>query len=210
MSDNVFSQREATCSKCGRRFTYRTKPEFGGWVPKLCLDCKQPGGKPATARSAAKSSPKYRPVHSGDSSAIQKIHTGLFTDGGSRGNPGRGGWGFAYVIDDVVVKEDWGGEDMTTNNRMELTAIIRALQAVGDIDVTLYTDSQLCVKTYNEWMAGWKRRGWKKKDGPIANLDLIMKLDELKQQCPSVRVQWVRGHNGLKWNEYVDELTQRY
>lgn len=138
------------------------------------------------------------------------MHSGIFTDGGARGNPGRGGWGFVHVQDDELKHEKWGGADHTTNNRMELTAIIEALKYIGNQDITIYSDSQLCVKTYNEWMQGWKNRGWKKKDGTIANLDLVQELDHLKSKCPLVRLVWVRGHNGEKWNEYVDELTQRY
>lgn len=140
----------------------------------------------------------------------QNIHTGIFTDGGARGNPGRGGWGFVYVVSDKIIKEGWGGEDYTTNNRMELTAILAALKAVGNINQTLYSDSKLCVQTYNEWMEGWKARGWKKKSGPIANLDLVRELDLLKEKCPLIRVQWIRAHVGTRWNEYVDALAQKY
>lgn len=139
-----------------------------------------------------------------------QLRTGIFTDGGARGNPGRGGWGYVYVVDNKILREEWGGAPHTTNNRMELTAIIRALEAVGNIDADLYSDSNLCVKTYNEWLAGWKARGWKKKEGQIANLDLVRRLDELKSQRPRIRVRWIRGHAGQIWNEYVDELTQRY
>lgn len=136
--------------------------------------------------------------------------TGIFTDGGARGNPGRGGWGFVYVIDDQILKENWGGADHTTNNRMELTAIIEALKAVGNMATTLYSDSNLCVQTYNDWMHRWQERGWKKKGGDIANLELVQELFKLKQNCPLIKVRWLKAHAGIRWNEYVDRLSQKY
>lgn len=142
--------------------------------------------------------------------STNKYESGIFTDGGSRGNPGRGGWGFVYVINNKIIKEGWGGEDHTTNNRMELTAIIEALKACGNVKTTLYSDSNISVQSYNTWMEGWKKRGWKKKDGDIANLDLIKQLDALKQACPLIKLEWVKAHIGIKWNEYVDELANKY
>lgn len=135
--------------------------------------------------------------------------TGVFTDGGSHGNPGPGGWGYVYVIKDQIIKEAWGGEAHTTNNRMELTAIIEALKAVGNQEITVFSDSNLCVQTFNTWMKGWKFHGWQKKGG-IKNLDLIQELDRLKSACPKVGLTWVKAHNGNQWNEYVDALAQKY
>lgn len=140
---------------------------------------------------------------------MTQYSTGIFTDGGARGNPGRGGWGFVYVINDKIQNEGWGGEDYTTNNRMELTAIIEALKTIGNIPVTLFSDSNLCVQTYNTWMEGWKAKGWHKKGG-VANLDLVKQLDELKQKCPLVKLQWLPAHTGIRWNEYVDRLANKY
>lgn len=138
---------------------------------------------------------------------------GIFTDGGARGNPGRGGWGFVYVVDDQIITESFGGEDYTTNNRMELTAIIQALLWVkknkpGTVD--LFTDSKLCEQTYNVWMKGWKNKNWHRKSGPIANLDLVKQLDELKQELPEVSIHWLKAHVGIRWNEYADRLAQKY
>lgn len=176
------------------------------------MNCKQKQGGDSNASSNSSSSKRsFSPKKSSSaSSSVVSQHTGIFTDGGSRGNPGRGGWGFVHVIDNKIQKEGWGGEDHTTNNRMELTAIIEALKAVGDIDAVLYSDSNLCVQTYNQWMIGWKAKGWKKKSGPISNLDLVQELDRLKQECPRIRVEWVKAHAGNRWNEYVDQLTQKY
>lgn len=139
-----------------------------------------------------------------------KYSTAVFTDGGSRGNPGRGGWAYVYVVNDEIINEEWGGEDHTTNNRMELTAIIKALQKIGNQKLTLFSDSKLCVQSYNEWMDNWEKKGWKKKTGPIKNLDLIQELYQLKQECPLVKIEWIPGHAGHRWNEYVDKLTQKY
>ena len=135
---------------------------------------------------------------------------GIFTDGGARGNPGRGGWGYVYVANDEIIKEAWGGEDHTTKNRMELMAIIEAIKAIGNEDTTLYSDSNLCVQTYNQWMAGWHAKGWKRKTGPIANLELVKELFELKKKCPKMKLKWVKAHNGNRWNEYVDGLANKY
>ena len=103
--------------------------------------------------------------------------TGIFTDGSCDPNPGPGGWGLVWVEAGQIREERNGREADTTNNRMELTALIEALELLAeDARVSVYSDSQLCVKTVNEWAAGWERRGWKRKSGPIKNLDLVRPL----------------------------------
>jgi ribonuclease HI len=103
--------------------------------------------------------------------------TGVFTDGSCEGNPGPGGWGFVWVEDDRIVEEKRGTDPSTTNNRMELAALIATYQMLPeDSQITVYSDSQLCVKTVNEWAAGWEKRGWRRKSGPIANLELVREL----------------------------------
>jgi ribonuclease HI len=137
--------------------------------------------------------------------------TGVFTDGSCEGNPGPGGWGFVWVEDDVIRAEKSGRDPATTNNRMELTALIAAYEALpDDAEVDVYSDSQLCVKTVTEWAEGWRRRGWKRKGGPIANLELVQRLHALAQAHPKVRLQWIRAHDGSKWNEYADALSNEY
>jgi ribonuclease HI len=137
--------------------------------------------------------------------------TGVFTDGSCEGNPGPGGWGFVWVEDDQIRAERSGVDPATTNNRMELTALIEAYKALPeDASVAVYSDSQLCVKTVNEWAAGWERRGWKRKTGPIANLELVQELWRLARRHPKVRLQWIRAHDGSRWNEYVDALAATY
>lgn len=133
----------------------------------------------------------------------------LYTDGACSGNPGPGGW--AYILRHAATakeREASGGERETTNNRMELTAVIRGLEALTrPSGVDLYSDSQYVLKGLNEWMGAWKLRGWKtagKK--PVKNQDLWMRLDELLGGH-EVRFHWVRGHNDHPENERCDRLA---
>jgi ribonuclease HI len=137
--------------------------------------------------------------------------SGVFTDGSCEGNPGPGGWGFVWVENDEIVQEKNGRDGDTTNNRMELTALIEALRVLPeDAETAVYSDSQLCVKTVNEWAAGWERRGWRRKSGPIANLELVKEFYALARAHPGVRIEWIRAHDGSRWNEYADALASRY
>lgn len=134
--------------------------------------------------------------------------TGVFTDGASRPNPGPGGWGFVYVRAGEVIRQGYGSADDTTNNRMELTALIEAYKVLDpDEEITVYSDSDLCVKSMNEWAPGWKKRGWKRKTGPIKNLELIQELYDLYLAHPNVTLKWIKAHNGWLWNEYADSLA---
>ena len=134
--------------------------------------------------------------------------TGVFTDGSCEGNPGPGGWGFVWVEDDRIVLEQYGDDPDTTNNRMELKALIRAFQALpADAKITIYSDSQLCVNTINQWAEGWERRGWRRKSGPIANLELVQELWSLSQGHAGVELTWIKAHGGSRWNEYADALA---
>jgi ribonuclease HI len=147
--------------------------------------------------------------------ALARYHagprTGVFTDGSCEGNPGPGGWGFVWVEDDRVLKEGYGSEERTTNNRMELTALIQAYRVLPrDIRTEVYSDSQLCVRTINEWAAVWESRGWRRKGGPIANLALVQELYRLAAAHPDVELRWIRAHDGSRWNEYVDALATSY
>ncbi|MBW2231362.1 MAG: ribonuclease HI [Deltaproteobacteria bacterium] len=137
--------------------------------------------------------------------------TGIFTDGSCEPNPGPGGWGFVWVEDDEIVQQKCGHEPDTTNNRMELTALIQAYESLpADGVFSLYSDSQLCVKTVNEWAAGWQRRGWKRKTGPIKNLDLVKRLWTLAQAKPDIELKWIKAHDGSRWNEYADALASSW
>ena len=137
--------------------------------------------------------------------------SGVFTDGSCEGNPGPGGWGFVWVADDEILEEGYGHDPATTNNRMELTALIEAYTLLPeDAQVTVYTDSQLCANTINQWAAGWEKRGWRRKTGPIANLELVKRLYALAHSHPDVTLQWIKAHDGSRWNEYADSLATTY
>ncbi len=137
--------------------------------------------------------------------------TGVFTDGSCEGNPGPGGWGFVWVQDDAIVAQKRGSEPATTNNRMELTALIEAFRTLpADAEITVFSDSDLCVKTVNEWAAGWERRGWRRKTGPIANLELVQTLWSEAKRHPRVALRWIRAHDGSRWNEYADALAESW
>lgn len=128
----------------------------------------------------------------------------IFTDGACSGNPGPGGWG-AILRYDGHEKELSGGERETTNNRMEMMAAIKALEALKRRSrVELYTDSKYLQQGVNEWMAGWKKKGWPAK---IKNQDLWKRIDSLLEKH-DVTFHWVRGHDGHPENERADELAR--
>jgi ribonuclease HI len=132
----------------------------------------------------------------------------IYTDGGADPNPGAGGWA-AILIDPAsgAARELSGGEPKATNNRMELTAAIRALEALTrPCRVRIYTDSQYLRKGITEWLPGWIARGWRRKEGVLQNEDLWRRLSELIQAHP-IRWDWVKGHAGNKWNERADVLA---
>jgi ribonuclease HI len=137
--------------------------------------------------------------------------SGVFTDGSCSGNPGPGGWGAVYVRDDVIVEQRYGSEPHTTNNRMELNAMIEGLSMLGPDDaVDVYSDSRLVVDTVTKWAAGWERNGWRRKDGEVKNLELVQRAYALLRARPKARVQWIRAHDGSRWNEYADSLATAY
>ena len=133
----------------------------------------------------------------------------IYADGACKGNPGRGGWG-ALLRAGTVEKEIFGGEANTTNNRMELRAVIEALTALKRAsDVIVYTDSSYVQKGISEWIHGWKRNGWRTADKkPVKNDDLWRVLDGLAQQH-KVDWRWVKGHAGHPGNERADALANK-
>jgi ribonuclease HI len=133
----------------------------------------------------------------------------IYTDGACKGNPGPGGWG-ALLRWGRRERELFGGEPDTTNNRMELTAVIRALEALNrPARVAVFTDSEYVRRGITEWLAGWKRRGWKTADRkPVKNEALWRRLDELASRH-EVRWHWVKGHSGHAENERADALANR-
>ena len=136
----------------------------------------------------------------------------IYTDGSSRGNPGPGGWG-AIILDEVRVVELGGREDHTTNNRMELTAAIKALEFVSQLSTencVLFTDSEYVMKGITEWIAGWQKRGWRtaaKK--AVLNQDLWQKL-LLVSDGKVIDWKYVPGHSGHEYNDRCDEIATAY
>lgn len=133
----------------------------------------------------------------------------VFTDGACSGNPGAGGWGVILRYGEIE-KELSGGEENTTNNRMELTAVIEALKALKkECDITIYTDSRYVMDGVQEWMPNWKLNGWKttNKKSPVKNVELWQILDSLLSKH-KIKWVWVKGHNGHPENERVDKLAR--
>ena len=137
----------------------------------------------------------------------------VYTDGGCSGNPGPGGWGIV-VIADGVAKQLSGGEKLTTNNRMELTAAITALQVIHNTEgfsarpITINIDSQYVKNGITTWIKGWKAKGWKTADKkPVKNQDLWVQLDQLNEGL-NVNWNWVKGHAGVEYNEVCDQLCK--
>ena len=140
----------------------------------------------------------------------------IFTDGGCSGNPGPGGWAYVMVLDTfqgrTIAAQNKGAEKDTTNNRMELTAVISALRALKAMDLprkaVVITDSQYVQKGITEWIRVWKRNSWRTSDKkPVKNQDLWMELDSLAGEF-SITWEWVRGHAGNEYNELCDSMTQ--
>lgn len=133
----------------------------------------------------------------------------IYTDGACKGNPGPGGWGAVLKSGDKE-KHLYGGETLTTNNRMEMTAVIHALKALKlPCHVSLYTDSKYVMQGVTEWMGGWKARGWKTagKD-PVKNVDLWQEIDHLLGKH-EIDWHWVKGHAGHPGNELADALANK-
>lgn len=133
----------------------------------------------------------------------------IYADGACKGNPGVGGWG-ALLVSGAHRRELIGGELLSTNNRMELTAVIEALQSLKhSSQVCIHTDSQYVLKGITEWLPNWKRRGWRTSTNtPVKNMDLWQRLDELVNQH-EVSWRWVKGHNGHPGNERADALANQ-
>ena len=133
----------------------------------------------------------------------------IYADGACKGNPGPGGWG-AVLKSGAMEKEIFGGESLTTNNRMELTAVIEALASLKRrCDVVIYTDSVYVKDGITKWIHGWKARGWMTADKkPVKNVELWQRLDTLNA-AHAVQWRWVKGHSGDEGNERADRLANK-
>ena len=134
-------------------------------------------------------------------------HVTIYSDGSCLGNPGRGGWA-ALIREGTQERILTGGEAQSTNNRMELTAALRALEALsGNSQVDFYTDSQYLRRGVTEWLPGWRARGWKRKGGKLANLELWQALEQAIERH-QIHWHWIKGHSTNKDNQRVDKLAR--
>jgi ribonuclease HI len=210
------------CLDCGRPFAVSdaTLEKYPGWTPKRCLACKNQ----SPTKTSKSKIPVVRSARSASSAREENLtvaevlakytdgpDAGVFTDGAADPNPGPGGWGAVYIVGNRIEGEKWGQSPHTTNNRMELSALIAGCALVPKgTGAILYSDSQLCVNTMNMWAKGWKARGWKRKDGEIKNLELVKELYGILEQRPELELRWIAAHSGLRWNEYADSLATAY
>ena len=196
---------EFVCGDCGKAFTLppATPARYPGWTPRQCRTCR--GGGSASSQPLSPSETLER-IQGGPD-------TGVFTDGSCDPNPGPGGWGAVKASDGQIVEERYGREKQTTNNRMELRALIEGYKMLReDEDLPVFSDSALCVNTITKWAPAWERNGWTrgKKREEIKNLDLVKELRELAKSHPMAKLQWIKAHEGSRWNEYADALSRSY
>lgn len=133
----------------------------------------------------------------------------VFTDGACDPNPGPGGWAFVAIENGAIIQSESGSDEATTNNRMEMKAVIAALrwmQSNGYAAAQVHSDSQYCVKGANEWRHGWARKNWMRGENLIPNADLWQQMSEILDAV-SVSLNWVRGHSGISGNEAADRLA---
>ncbi|RVK59144.1 ribonuclease HI [Sinorhizobium meliloti] len=134
----------------------------------------------------------------------------IFADGACEPNPGPGGWGMAVYRDGVEVASEHGGDADTTNNRMELTGLLRGIEAAKALaaPAVLWCDSQYAVKGANEWMHNWKKQGWKKRGSDeLKNIELWQSIDAALSGADQIIIRWCKGHAGIAGNERADELS---
>ena len=205
------------CQSCAKQFTVpdATLAKYPGWQPKVCLSCKKQGPpgvakkKPTGARSSRSSGSREENLTIAEVLAkySEGPKDGVFTDGAAEPNPGPGGWGAVFVVGDQVVAERWGSEPHTTNNRMELSALINGCALVPEgTKAVLYTDSQLCVSSINEWAKGWQARGWKRKGGEIKNLELVQELYAICKFLSGHRHEIVDAFLGCRCVEHGSQI----
>lgn len=207
----------ATCSECGATFEVpeRLQERYPGWTPSKCHACHGDArtSRPATRHSGTRrggGQPSLTPAQILDRYTAGPA-SGVFTDGSADPNPGPGGWGAVFVRDDEIIGEAKGHERDTTNNRMELTALIAGFDLVPTGEAaTVYSDSNYCVRMINEWADGWARNDWRRKAGPVKNLDLVKALYERARARPELTLRWIKAHDGSRWNEYADALSVAY
>ncbi|MDX0329297.1 ribonuclease HI [Sinorhizobium meliloti] len=153
-------------------------------------------------------SPGKRPYKIDHSAFAAGLH--VFADGACEPNPGPGGWGVAVFRDGVEIASDHGGDADTTNNRMELTGLLKGIEAAKALGApaVLWCDSQYAVKGANEWMHNWKKQGWKKPGSDeLKNIELWQSIDAALSGADQIIIRWCKGHAGIAGNERADELS---
>lgn len=208
---------EFTCGVCGRGFSLpqETLDRYPGWTPRTCRSCKGGGAKTGSGGGGARARGPQTATKEENLPIAEVLRRytggpqeGVFTDGACSPNPGPGGWGVVVVEGGEMKAERHGHEADTTNNRMEMTALIHAFELLPvDAAVTVYSDSKLCIDTLDSWAKGWERAGWKRKTGPIKNLDLVQRAYALRRERPRVKLAHIAAHAGNRWNEVADALA---
>jgi ribonuclease HI len=196
------------CRVCGEPFDVSRKAleKFPGWQPKYCR------AHSPNARAGARPSAPPREENLTRAEVLARYtggpNSGVFTDGSAHPNPGPGGFGVVWVEKGEIRAERHGHEEHTTNNRMELVALIEGYKLLpADARTVVRTDSRLCVNTILDWAPTWEKRGWQKKGGPIKNLELVQELLALHRAHPACKLEWIAAHSGHRWNEYADSLS---
>jgi ribonuclease HI len=203
------------CQTCGATFDVArsTLDRFPGWAPRFCRAHTK---KKIGSRSGPPSRKPGSAFELAENLTLAQVlgryqdgpASGVFTDGSAVPNPGPGGWGVVWVEAGAIRAARHGQHAKTTNNRMELTALIEAFRLLpDDAEVTVHTDSRLCVDTIETWAPAWERKGWRKKGGEIKNLELVQELLAQRQAHPRCTLQWIAAHSGQRWNEYADSLS---
>ncbi|MCP3979688.1 MAG: ribonuclease HI [bacterium] len=205
---------ECTVCEAGFDVPQESLDRFPGWEPKYCRTHsptnKKKSKKKSASRRRGKSSGRDEKLTCAEVLAkyTEGERDGVFTDGSAIPNPGPGGWGVVWVADGEIVAQGHGSEGDTTNNRMELQALIEAYKLLPeDAEVTVHSDSRLCVDTITKWAPNWERNGWKKKGGEIKNLARVQELLRLYRAHPHARLKWIEAHAGHRWNEFADCLA---
>jgi ribonuclease HI len=209
-----------TCTVCDLAFEVpqAALDKYPGWEPKYCRD-HSPNKKRAASSSSKskKKTSKRASTRTEENLTLAEVlekytegpSTGVFTDGSSSPNPGPGGWGWVWVENGEIMSQGHGHETgTTTNNRMEFSALIDAYKTLPEhAEVTVYSDSRLCIKTITQWAPKWEKNGWKRKGDPLKNLDLVKELLALYRAHPKCSLVWIAAHSGDRWNEYADSLA---
>ena len=218
---------EFSCVECGAPFSLSQEvmDRYPGWTPQRCRRCRAANTQATAAGREAGPGSAGRARRGRGSTLVEENlslaevlakytdgpDSGVFTDGSAHPNPGEGGWGAVYVVDGQVVDQAHGHDPHTTNNRMELTALIAGYDLVPEgTPATVYTDSRLCVDTITKWAEGWAAQGWRRKSGHIANLDLVQALYQRDRARPDITLEWIAAHSGSRWNEYADSLSTAF